>query len=94
MDMIFTAWQLQEKCEEQHLGLYQCFINLTKVFDTVNREALRKILLKLGCPEKFTSLIRSMHDNMKAWIYVSGEFLDPISVEAGVKQDGLTSTLL
>ena len=28
------------------------FIDLSKAFDTVNRGALWKILIKLGCPQK------------------------------------------
>ena len=62
VDMIFTARQVQEKCIEHQLDLYQCFIDLTKAFDTVNREALWTILMKLGCTEKFTGLIRSFRD--------------------------------
>lgn len=46
-------------------------------------------------PEKFVGLIRSMHNDMKAWICVGGDLLDLISVEAGVKQgDLLASTVL
>ena len=52
-DMVFSLRQLQEKCREQHVGLYQVFIDLTKAFDTVNRSALWQILRKLGCPDKF-----------------------------------------
>ena len=39
-DMIFAARQLQEKCQEQNVGLYTTFIDLTKVFDTVCRKWL------------------------------------------------------
>ena len=39
-DCIFVARQLQEKCKEQICHLYAVFLNLTKAFDTVNREAL------------------------------------------------------
>lgn len=39
LDIIVTARQLQGKCQEQRLDLRQCFIDLTKVFDIVNREA-------------------------------------------------------
>lgn len=31
---------------EQNLDLYHCFIDLSKAFDTVNREALGKFLYK------------------------------------------------
>ena len=39
-DMIFTVRQIQEKCREQNMDLYKCFIDLKTVFDTVNRESL------------------------------------------------------
>ena len=35
IDMIFTARQLQEKCQEQNVDLYMTFVDLTKAFDTV-----------------------------------------------------------
>ena len=40
LDMIFAVRQLQEKCIEQNKHLYSGFIDLTKAFDIVNREAL------------------------------------------------------
>ena len=39
-DMIFSVRQVQEKCIEQDMDLAALFIDLTKAFDTVNREAL------------------------------------------------------
>ena len=49
-DMIFSVRQVQEKCIAQNMELVAVFIDLTKAFDTVNREALWVILPKLGCP--------------------------------------------
>ena len=40
IDMIFSLRQLQEKAREKQMPLYVAFIDLTKAFDTVNREAL------------------------------------------------------
>ena len=40
IDMIFTARQLQEKCQEQNVDLYMTFVDLTKAFDIVSREGL------------------------------------------------------
>ena len=34
IDMIFTARQLQEKCQEQNVDLYMTFVDLTKAFDS------------------------------------------------------------
>ena len=45
--MIFTARQLQEKCQEQNMGLYMIFVALTKAFDTVSHVGLWKIMAKL-----------------------------------------------
>nr|VZI35050.1 unnamed protein product [Spirometra erinaceieuropaei] len=49
-DMIFAARQLQDKCQEMRTHLYSTFVNLTKAFDTVNRERPWKIMQKFGCP--------------------------------------------
>nr|VZI36144.1 unnamed protein product [Spirometra erinaceieuropaei] len=57
-DMIFAARQLQEKCQEMRTHLYSTFVDLTKAFDTVNREGLWKIMQKFGCPERFTQMVR------------------------------------
>lgn len=94
VDMIFTARQMQEKCREYHMDLYQVFIDLKKAFDTVNRQALWTILAKLGCPEKFVTMLQRLHDGMKAWVNVDGELTDPIDVENGVKQGDILGPTL
>ena len=38
IDMIFTARQLQEECQEQNVDLYLTFVDLTKEFDLVVRD--------------------------------------------------------
>ena len=66
IDMIFTARQLQEKCQEQNMDLYMKFVDLTKAFDTVSREGLWKIMAKFGCPTRFIAMVRQWHDGMLA----------------------------
>ena len=85
-DMIFTARQLQEKCREQRQPLYMAFIDLTKAFDSVNRAALWQILGKFGCPEKFISIVRLLHDGMSARVPSSQAAGDPFEVHTDVKQ--------
>ena len=76
------------------MDLFQCFIDLTKAFGTVNRTMLWKVLKKFGCPDKFIQLIRSLHDDMKAMVNFNGTLSEPFPVESGVKQgDVLVSTL-
>ena len=60
--MIFVLRQTQEKCREQNMGLYAAFVDLTKPFDTVSRDGLWKILARLGCPPKFLTILRQLHE--------------------------------
>ena len=64
IDVIFTARQLQEKCQEQNVDLYMTFVDLTKAFDTVSRDELWKIMTKFGCPPRFIAVVRQFHDDM------------------------------
>ena len=60
----------------------------------MNRSTLWKVLLKLGCPEKFIALVRSLHDGMKARVHFNGTLSEPISVENGVKQGDIVALTL
>ena len=59
IDMILTARQLHEKCQEQNVDLFMTFVDLTKAFDTVSREGLWKYMVKFGCPAKFIAMVQS-----------------------------------
>nr|VZI25489.1 unnamed protein product [Spirometra erinaceieuropaei] len=85
-DMIFAARQLQEKCQEMRTHLYSTFVDLTKAFDTVNREGLWKIMQKFGCPERFTQMVRQLHDGMMARVTDNGAVSGAFAVTNGVKQ--------
>ena len=62
--MIFAVRQIKEKFRKQNQSLYILFVHLTKAFDTVGREGLWAILLKLGCPLRVLNITRSFHDGM------------------------------
>nr|VZI39731.1 unnamed protein product [Spirometra erinaceieuropaei] len=85
-DMIFAARQLQEKCQEMRTHPYSTFVDLTKAFDTVNREGLWKIMQKFGCPERFTQMVRQLHDGMMARVTDNGAVSEAFAVTNGVKQ--------
>ncbi|BHF57900.1 hypothetical protein SprV_0100084600 [Sparganum proliferum] len=84
--MIFAARQLQEKCQEMRTHLYSTFVDLTKAFDTVNREGLWKIMQKFGCPERFIQMVRQLHDGMMARVTDNGAVSEAFAVTNGVKQ--------
>ena len=93
-DMIFAARQLQEKCIEQRMPLYQVFVDLTKAFDTVNREALWIVLSKFGCPPAFVDKFKQLHSSMKAQVNFDGKLSEKFSVDNGVKQGDIPAPTL
>ena len=68
VDMVFAARQLLEKCREQRRNLYVAFVDLSKAFDSVDRELLWAVLRRCGCPPRFTHLIKELHDDIMVWV--------------------------
>ena len=83
--MVFTAQQLQEKCHGEASISPMTFVDLTKAFDSVNREVLWKILSKAGCPEKFLTILKLLHNKMSARVLLDIDESDAFEVKTGVK---------
>ena len=92
--MIFSERQLQEKCREKRVPLNMAFIDLTKAFDSVIREALYIVLRKLGSPQKLLNLIRSLHMGMIATVSYKNEESKAFPVNDGVKQGCVLAPVL
>ncbi|VDL88627.1 unnamed protein product [Schistocephalus solidus] len=86
IDMIFAARQLQEKCQEMRTHLNTTFLDLTKAFDTVNRDGLWKVVHKFDCPERFTHMVRQLHDGTMAYVADNGTVSEAFAGTNGVKQ--------
>ncbi|VDL94785.1 unnamed protein product [Schistocephalus solidus] len=84
--MIFEARQLQEKDQEMRSHIYTTFLDLKKAFDTVNRDGLWNVMQKFGCPERFTHMVRQLHDGMTAHVTDNGTVTEAFAVTNGVKQ--------
>ena len=94
IDMIFSLRQVAEKVREKNKELYMVFIDLTKAFDTVNREALWKVLKRLGIPDNMLSVIVSFHEGMKGAVVSDGDISDPFNVTNGTKQGCVMAPVL
>jgi len=70
------------------------FINLTKAFDTVNWNGLRKVLKQVGCTEKFIRVTRAFHEGMKGQVVDCGELSDLFCVSNGTKEGCALAPLL
>ena len=62
------------------------FIDLINAFDSINREALWKVLSMFGCPANFITILRLLHDKMTATILFNGTETEPFTIRTGVKQ--------
>ncbi|BHF76884.1 hypothetical protein SprV_0501998400 [Sparganum proliferum] len=67
------------------IHIYTIFVYQTKVFDTVNRDKLWKIMRKFCCPERFTQVVRQLHDYMTVRITNSCTASKAFAVIDGVK---------
>ena len=92
--MIFAARQLQEECIEQQRSLYAIFIDLTKAFDTLNRDALWFVLQKKGFPLKVINIIKPLHTGMTGSVVVDGDVTSSFPISTGVKQGCVIASTL
>ena len=86
IDMIFCARQIQEKCREQQKDLGMIFYDLEKAFDSVPRPAMWEVLKRFGCPAKFVSLIRALHEGMVGRVQHQTGLTEPFPITGGLKQ--------
>ena len=75
-------------------NLYTTFVDLTKAFNTISRDGLRKILAKYGCQEKFTSIVWQFHDGMRAHVQDNGDISEAFAVTNMVEQGSVLAPIL
>ena len=95
VDMIFVRRQIEKKCREQNMDLYAAFVDLTKAFDTASSEGPWKIMARLGCPPKFLTILRQLHEGQQGQVKHNGPLSDsfPISKQGCVLAPKLFSIL-
>ena len=63
-DMMFAVRRLQELARKKRIPLYECFIDLTKAYDSVDRTLFWTVLARFGVPQNMISVICQFHDSM------------------------------
>ena len=94
IDQIFAIRQIQEKCVEQQRDLVCVFIDLTKAYDVINREALWSVIAHLGIPPKIVNVIRAFHNGMHATVRVEDGESTPFDISNGLRQGCVMAPLL
>ena len=94
VDMLYVVQMLQEFGRVKKVPLYFSFIDLTKAYDTVNRQLLWKVLAKAGIPQELIGLIKAFHDGTQACVRIEGEDSAYFSVNQGLRQGCVLAPLL
>ena len=72
-----------------------CFVDLQKVYDSIDRELLWEVLARAGVPKEMTAVICQFHDGMQAQVRMDdGELSDWFEVTQGLRQGCVLSSLL
>ena len=71
-DMMFVVHRLQELGQTSNTSLEICFVDLAKVYDSVDYMLLLEVLAGFGVPPRMIYVIRMFHDGMRARVQLDG----------------------
>jgi exonuclease III len=94
VDAMFVSRLISTSAREKLISIFQCFVDLTKAYDKVNRSILWLILQRLGVPDNLIGLIKGLLDGSEAAIRIKGEIVGEFSLDMGLKQGSVFSPLL
>lgn len=86
VDQIFTLRQLVNMAHEFNKPLHLCYIDLTKAYDSVNRDLLWRVLAIYGVPGKIIGLLQDLHCGTKASVCMYGDKSEWFDINSGVRQ--------
>jgi hypothetical protein len=94
-DAIFVLRRVIDQHLVRRRPLHICFIDITKAYDSVDRETAWKALLHRGAPPKIVQLLRDMHTDTRYVVRAPGIGLgETFAVETGFKQGDVISPML
>ncbi len=85
-DRILGLRVLTERKREFQQGLLAAYVDLRKAFDSVNRDALWKLLSLRGLPPKLIDLISALYSGTESVVRCGTTVSDPFPVPTGVRQ--------
>ena len=93
-DNLFVLYNLVETQKTREKPFYVCYIDLTKAFDYLNRDALILELQQRNVDNKFLNTIKSMFLKSSSRVKWNGKISKPIQNRYGVLQGGVLSPKL
>ena len=80
-----------EQSLEWQSPLYSVFVDFQKAFDSIDREAIWKLIQHYGFLPKFTTIIQQLYENATCQVIHAGKLTEPFVVQTGVRQGCLLS---
>lgn len=93
-DQIATLRIIIEQSLEWNSSVYINFIDYTKAFDSLDRDALWRIMAHYGIPDKYISLIKNLYKDAGCRILIKGKLSVWFQILTGVRQGCLISPFL
>jgi hypothetical protein len=95
VDAIFAMRQLMGMCKAAaDAPLFSVFIDLTKAYDSVNREALWQVLRVYDVPAKLVALLMDLHTGTMSAVRMGGQLGEWFETRVGVRQGCVIAPLL
>ena len=94
MDQIFILKMALEQRREFNKPLYMCFVDIAKVYNSVNRELLWKVCRSYGISKKLVNLLKMLYKDSIATVRINGELSDSIEIKSEMMQGGIPSPIL
>jgi hypothetical protein len=75
-------------------NLFVCLLDVSKAFDSVPHESIKRALLRNGCPSDFIDLIENQYENSYTALSYTDRSSPLIALKRGVKQGDPMSSIL
>ena len=93
-DHIATMRIIIEQWLEWQSPLYSVFVDFQKAFDSIDREAIWKLIQHYGFPPKFVTIIQQLYENATCQVIHEGKLTEPFVVQTGVRQGCLLTATI
>jgi exonuclease III len=85
---------IMQKCREDQLALYLCFIDYAKAFDCVNHTLLWTDMQKMGFPAHVIELLARLYQHQEATVRINSGTSEYFPIRRGVRQGCIVSPSL
>ena len=93
-DQLFNLRILMQRAKEYNTTLYLCFVDISKAYDSVNRNALWKVVRhSYNLPVKIINILKAFHDGTQEVVRFESHMSNEFSIRTGVKQGDMLFNL-